>query len=406
MALDLTGTRSSRVRKPSANATALRRTSSSPFASHPRIKSNQTKDKRRLDEDEYSEVQLGDTGRIVPLATDSPVASVEDAIEHAFHSMFDDIPERAGMNSTRISEVLNFRKALPPVLSLAHAHSLAGASSRTEREISTLNSSGKARRISVIGRGNEISGLGEVLILQRDVVGLVEQAQIGRELQSRSHGVITKGSSNKYTDRWIEILKRNPRAKSLPPGSLTTLESSALIKSGFLVSPSASATNLNKYTSAVGKITSSVHIAASVPSGSQSATGGPDTLSGLGGRRGLPGEMIDQRSLVFSVPNLGPYLRLLTEARSHLIGLLEKSRHGLAPLYILRERWNGAIESDNQVSNAKKARGEFAGILPGRTKKWKHFYGLNFDWVLQECLGAGLIELFETHSVGYGVRRL
>ncbi|KAL9616501.1 MAG: hypothetical protein Q9160_008644 [Pyrenula sp. 1 TL-2023] len=390
MALDITGTRSSRVRKPIVIANALRRTSSSPFTGHPRVKSNQTKNKRPVDEDQYSEVQLGDTGRIIPLATDSPVANVEDAIEHAFRSMFDEIPERAGMNSTRISEVLNFRKALPPVLSLAHVHSLVGASSRTEREISILNSSGKARRISIVGRGNEISGLGEVLVLQRDVVGLVEQAHVGQELRNR----------------WIKILERDPRAKSLPPGSLTTVESTELIKSGFLVSPSASATNSNKYTSAIGKITSSVHIAASVPSGSQGATGGPDIFSGLGGRRGLNTKTIDQRSLVFSVPNLGPYLRLLTDARSHMMGLLEKSKHGMAPLDILKERWNGAIESDSQVSNAKKARGEFAGILPGRTKKWKHFYGLNFDWVLQECLGAGLVELFETHSVGYGVRRL
>jgi hypothetical protein len=45
-------------------------------------------------------------------------------------------------------------------------------------------------------------------------------------------------------------------------------------------------------------------------------------------------------------------------------------------------------------------------LLPGKTKKWKALYGLDFDWALQECLGAGLIEVFETKSVGHGVRAL
>ncbi len=43
-------------------------------------------------------------------------------------------------------------------------------------------------------------------------------------------------------------------------------------------------------------------------------------------------------------------------------------------------------------------------MLPGRTKKWKQFYGMRFEWVLEECLGTGVVELFETGSVGMGVR--
>jgi hypothetical protein len=42
--------------------------------------------------------------------------------------------------------------------------------------------------------------------------------------------------------------------------------------------------------------------------------------------------------------------------------------------------------------------------MPGRTKKWKEFQGLEFGWVLQEAVGAGLVEVFETQSVGRGVR--
>lgn len=84
--------------------------------------------------------------------------------------------------------------------------------------------------------------------------------------------------------------------------------------------------------------------------------------------------------------------------------LLGKSKYREAPAYLLHERWDGAVDSDNRVSNAKRVRGEFAGILPGRTKKWKQLWGAEFGWILEECLGAGLVELFETGSVGRGVR--
>ena len=86
------------------------------------------------------------------------------------------------------------------------------------------------------------------------------------------------------------------------------------------------------------------------------------------------------------------------------MSLLSKTSHREIPLSLLRERWDGAVATDEGVSKAKRTRGEFAGILPGRTKKWKQFHGLSFDWILQECLGAGLLELFETGSVGLGVR--
>lgn len=132
-----------------------------------------------------------------------------------------------------------------------------------------------------------------------------------------------------------------------------------------------------------------------------------DSLGGIGSARTTSTELITSRpgtELTLSLPNIGAYLRLLNDARAHLLELLGKSKYKEAPLYLLRERWDGAIDSDNKVSNAKRIRGEFAGVLPGRTKKWKQFYGLDFDWVVEECLGAGLVELFDTNSVGHGIR--
>lgn len=96
----------------------------------------------------------------------------------------------------------------------------------------------------------------------------------------------------------------------------------------------------------------------------------------------------------------------MVDARNHLLALLNKTKYKEMPLSALRERWDGGVTANDIKAERKKLRGEFAGVLPGRTKKWKTFYGMRFDWVLEECLGAGLVELFETGSVGRAVRAI
>ena len=81
-----------------------------------------------------------------------------------------------------------------------------------------------------------------------------------------------------------------------------------------------------------------------------------------------------------------------------------KSKFREIPIYLLRERWDGGTSADDPAAKAKKYRGEFKGALPSWTRKWKQFYGLSFDWTLAECLGAGLVEVFDTGSVGQAVR--
>ncbi|KAG7135844.1 hypothetical protein HYQ46_008850 [Verticillium longisporum] len=71
------------------------------------------------------------------------------------------------------------------------------------------------------------------------------------------------------------------------------------------------------------------------------------------------------------------------------------------PEYLLRERWDGGIASDD-ARKMRRARGEFTGVLPWQTKKWREFYGLEFGWVLAEAMGTGRLEVFETGSVGRG----
>ena len=172
MPLYLTSSHSSRVRKSVAKVPALRRSTTSPFYSLPRRKPNhRTKsvDDHNDAFDEERNEKLDDTGTLVSLADISPVTGVVQTINHSHANMFTEIPERAGMNSTRIAEILNFRKRLPPIVSLAHVHGLISASTRTEREIADLIASGDIRKLTVSGRGNEISGLGEFLILSLDL---------------------------------------------------------------------------------------------------------------------------------------------------------------------------------------------------------------------------------------------
>ncbi|XP_014552295.1 hypothetical protein COCVIDRAFT_48252, partial [Bipolaris victoriae FI3] len=106
-----------------------------------------------------------------------------------------------------------------------------------------------------------------------------------------------------------------------------------------------------------------------------------------------------------SLPNMGLYIKLVSDAKAHLLKLLKQNAHGTMPLCDLAERWNGGVVDEGDVrAERKKVRGEFQGVLPGRTKRWKQFCGMRVEWVVEECVGAGLVELFETGSVGRGVR--
>ena len=95
--------------------------------------------------------------------------------------------------------------------------------------------------------------------------------------------------------------------------------------------------------------------------------------------------------MTLSLPSTGVYLRLLTEARAHLLYLLKQisPRHREATAALLSEKWSGNVLGD-PISQVKRARGDWSGVLPGKTKRWRDFYGMRFEWILAECVGAGL----------------
>lgn len=334
-------------------------------------------------------------GKILTTVSVDSAKDVMTALQHARASMFAPIPDRAGMNSVRIAEVLNFQRNMPSIVSLAHVHALIAASSKTEREIAALQSTGKVRKIKVTGRGNDISGTGEVLIAMADLQTLLQRSDVAPDVLAG----------------FCDVLRRNPRAAAIPARELPPAHVAALTRTGFLVSASMSG---SRNLALAGSSLVSMPKISRAASGTSGAVGGDAAFENLGGvgsaRRPKStinvSHALQGGELALSVPNIGPYLRLLNAGRAHLLELLGKSKYKEGPLYLLRERWDGAVDSDNRISAAKRIRGEFSGVMPAKTKKWKDLYGLNFDWVIEECLGAGLIELFETRSVGLGVRSL
>lgn len=172
------------------------------------------------------------------------------------------------------------------------------------------------------------------------------------------------------------------------------------MRAGFLVSSSS-------FTQGSLSVASLPHLPTATASASASISRSESAQSSRDTARPVQSDAQARAATLFlSLPNTGTYLRLLGTGRAHLLSLLRRSSCGEAPLGLLQDRWDGAVETGKSFNLAKRARGEFAGILPGKTKKWKDLYGLRFRWVLEEALGAGLVEIFETGSVGPGIRCL
>lgn len=96
-----------------------------------------------------------------------------------------------------------------------------------------------------------------------------------------------------------------------------------------------------------------------------------------------------------AIPGNGAFLKLVSAALQYLVALLVKSRFREAPESALRDRWDGGIAKDEASLSA---------FCRGRRENGKQFRGLTFDWVLPEAVGSGLVEVFETNSVGHAVR--
>lgn len=165
----------------------------SPFAAHARRKPNSAAAsgvKRAAEEGLlFDDDPLPDLGASHYISDTAPVEDVSQAIKYIWTKMFDELPARAGMNSTRIAEVLNLRRSLPPLASVAHVHMLINAPTQVEREIVELVQAGRVRRLIVPGRGNDAAGLGDCLVLADDWDKLVrESSALDAEVKGKCLG--------------------------------------------------------------------------------------------------------------------------------------------------------------------------------------------------------------------------
>lgn len=401
MSLQYSAAHSSRIKK----SNPLRRPSySSPFSSQPRRKSAASPAKRKSDatEDELPNTfpeRLEDTGIAPPLGADLDLSGVLGIMDYAQKTMFTDVPDRgSGMSSTRVAEVLNFRVSIPPIVSVTHIHVLSTSPTATEREISSLAGRGVLRRVYIPNRGTGASEAGEGVALVSEWQKMLDE-----------HSAVPASAKAKY----IKLMRTHPTALSISASTFTNVEAIALTQAGFLTTASAAPTTADRFLSGAALNSPTAALdpkqIAKAASGSHAAIGGSDVFlaSGGGSRSSAADTKMATGTVNFSLPNTGPYLRLLTSARTHMVSLLSKAspRYKEMPLDSLRERWDGGVATGTMSEEARKERGDKRGvILPGKTKKWRQFHGLEFRWVLEECVGAGMVELFGTGVVGIGVR--
>jgi hypothetical protein len=359
------------------------------------------------DEDFFDD-KLDEFGLVNALATDLSLRDTPQAIQYIRAHMFAPLPETAaGMTSTRISEVLNFRRNLPPIISIAHVQALLSSPSAVEREIDELARQGFLRRVAVPRRG----AIGEFVVLSSDYEASIKN---------------TKALGKSARENLLKFIASNPGCQVLTPDSLAEADIRELVHAGFLtvhhnggiVAYDVMSETTYSYSRPEDKITlTSLETVSRHAAGSLGTVGGDGAVHNAGGSGGGPllsaaaaAPTAESATTEYrlAAPGCGSFLKLVSAALNHLVALLGKTKFREAPETLLRERWDGGIAKLEEARHAaaKRARGEFAGVLPGQTRKWRQFYGLSFDWVLQEAVGAGLVEVFETRSVGRGVRAI
>ncbi|ROW11479.1 hypothetical protein VMCG_01141 [Cytospora schulzeri] len=362
-----------------------------------------TKTTRKGEEEEdYFQDKLDDLGLVQALATDLTLCDVPQAMRYSREHIFTPMPDQTsslGMNSTRVTEVLNARRNLPPVVTTAHLQALLRSPTAVERETAELIRAGVLRKVVVLRRGRD-GGVGEFLIASSDLQDLVTRSV-----------ALDDGTKASFS-QW---LKDNPAKMkaSAGDGGLKPAQIDQLVRGGFLAT---------SHDFDAGSVTSvfarpedrgtsiSLETVSRAAAGSVDAVGGEGAVHASGGsgggRAGGRGFRPGGAEISLAVPGQGAYLKLISAALSQLSGILSKSVFKEMPESLLRERWDGGVANDSKQHAGKRERREFVGVLPGRTKKWKDFYGMAFDWVLHEAVGAGLVEVFVTGSVGRGVRLL
>ena len=375
-----------------------RKSSSSPFSALQRTKPGSRKTSLAAKEDASD--RLEDTGHVPFLAPPNTPQDVINLVRYIQSCQWQDVPDRAaGMNSERIGQVLRFRMALPPIVSLAHLHALSKSSTATERELARLVAQGVLRKVTIPGRGKGGAPVGDGVVVVEDWKDRLQKEEtLAAEIK----------------EKYLALMTAHPGSPTMPTQAFTNEEIRQLVQHSFLTSPAALSSGPGNLFASPGtsSLLSISSAGTKAPTGSIAAVGGMGAIheSGGGGstlatQNDRPSQNRPGQQMTFALPGTGAYLKLLTSAREHLFYLLKQlsPRFKEATMEMLKEKWEGNVLGD-AASRAKRARGEWNGVLPGKTKKWREFYGLEFEWVLAECVGSGTMELFDTGAVGTAVR--
>lgn len=373
-----------RIRKPS-RAAATRPTSSSTTPSSSPRKKPTTSPRRKpasssaaQEDGELFPDRLEDAGLASLLATDLTLRDAVQAMRYIRAHMFTPVPE-TGLKSTRRTELLRHRATMPPVVTSGHLHAILTTSpTRVEREVAELIQKRILRRVRVERRG----GGGEALI---------ETALLSDMLANSS--TVSDGTRAAY----LAFLEENPAAQVLGRGRLEDAQIDELVRAGFLTSAATRATPATTlHVRPEDRTTlTSIQRVSQFASGTVSAVGGRNAVHMAGGsgittpRDGAtssssadePGGA-DYR---IAVPGHGRHLKLADAAADWLRDALGRTKWGEGTEGWLRERFEG-------------------GGLYG--PRWKEMQGVEWAWALGEAVGLGVVEVFQTGSVGRGVRAL
>ncbi|KAM3564261.1 hypothetical protein ARSEF4850_001939 [Beauveria asiatica] len=354
--------RPSASRQGSSNSAAASRSTSHSQSPSPRKQRTPSVRPRGGQDDvdaEYFPEKLEDAGGLATLlATELTLRDVVQAMRYISAHMFSPVPE-TGFTSTRRTELLNYRRTMPPLVTAGHVHAILAGNgpTRVEREIAELLGRGVLRRVRVERRG----GGGEALIETPQLVALLHAAR-----------AVSAATTQAYTT----FLERNPTAQTLGVDVLTDAQTDELVRAGFLTSAATRATpGTTLHVRPEDRTTLT-----SIQRAAQSASG---TLGS--GRGGFLPTAAAADGYRVAVPGHGRHLKLAEAALDWLRETLGRTKWGEGPEDWLRERFEG-------------------GGLYG--PRWKEFQGAEWAWVLGEAVGLGVVEVFQTGSVGRGVRAL
>ncbi|KAM3432391.1 hypothetical protein MY4824_006595 [Beauveria thailandica] len=369
--------RPSASRQGSSNSAAASRSTSHSQSPSPRKQRTPSVRPRGGQDDvdaEYFSEKLEDAGGLATLlATELTLRDVVQAMRYISAHMFSPVPE-TGFTSTRRTELLNYRRTMPPLVTAGHVHAILAGNgpTRVEREIAELLGRGVLRRVRVERRG----GGGEALIETPQLVALLHAAR-----------AVSAATTQAYTT----FLERNPTAQTLGVDVLTDAQADELVRAGFLTSAATRATpGTTLHVRPEDRTTlTSIQRAAQSASGTLSAVGGQNALHNAGGSGSGSGGFLSTAAAAdgyrVAVPGHGRHLKLAEAALDWLRETLGRTKWGEGPEDWLRERFEG-------------------GGLYG--PRWKEFQGAEWAWVLGEAVGLGVVEVFQTGSVGRGVRAL